>query len=203
MTRALEAKFLVSATGIDDAPSFGGTEVAFLGRSNVGKSTLINALCGQKSLAKSSSRPGKTQLINFFGVNFERFGEANLAQKFSLIFVDLPGFGYAKVSKQTKEIWQKKLDNFLRLRAEIRLFIHLVDSRQYNMQIDANLDEFMQTFLRPDQSLIRFYTKSDKLNQKERASVMKFDPKAVLISAQNAKSIELARDIIIKEAFGC
>ena len=170
------------------------------------KSSFINAVVNQKNLAKSSAIPGKTQLINFFEVNFKdeilsKNGE-NSAQNFSLIFVDLPGFGYAKVSKKMHFIWQKNLDEFIKNRTGIKLFVHLIDSRQFDLEIDENADSYIRSFLRPDQALIKFYTKSDKLNQKEKAAVLKHDPLAKFMSIKNEKQILNAREIIVKTALG-
>ncbi len=105
----ISAKFITSLVKFDENLSSNFSEVAFLGRSNVGKSSLINSLCKQKNLAKSSATPGKTQLINFFEVICKRNEE-----KFNINFIDLPGFGYAKVSKNLKEIWNQNLDEFLK-----------------------------------------------------------------------------------------
>ena len=134
MIKICGAEFLISASEISQINDFAKSEIAFLGRSNVGKSSFINAIVNQKNLAKSSAIPGKTQLINFFEVNFKdeilsENGE-NSAQNFSLIFVDLPGFGYAKVSKKMHFIWQKNLDEFIKNRTGIKLFVHLIDSRR-------------------------------------------------------------------------
>ena len=201
MIKTLGAKFITSAAGIADSPDFGKSEVAFLGRSNVGKSSFINALVGQKGLAKSSSTPGKTQLVNFFEAEFmDDLGENN--EKFSLIFVDLPGFGYAKVSKKMHGIWQKNLDEFIKERRNIRLFVHLIDSRQFDMDIDINLQDYLKSFLRNDQKIIKFYTKSDKLNQSEKAKVLKFDSEAKFISTSKNFGIQKARNEIIKGVFG-
>lgn len=214
MIKITNASFLTSAAEISQAPNFAKTEIAFLGRSNVGKSSFINALVNQKGLAKSSSTPGKTQLINFFEVGFkneisgEKNGEIleqispNLDEKFSLIFVDLPGFGYAKVSKKLHYIWQKNLDEFIKNRLNIKLFVHLIDSRQFDLEIDKNLDDYIHSFLRADQDIVRFYTKSDKLNQSQKAAVLKFDKSANFISNTNAKQIANARKIIVNRAFG-
>lgn len=193
MIKICGAEFLISASEISQINDFAKSEVAFLGRSNVGKSSFINAIVNQKNLAKSSAIPGKTQLINFFEVNFKdeilsKNGE-NSAQNFSLIFVDLPGFGYAKVSKKMHFIWQKNLDEFIKNRTGIKLFVHLIDSRQFDLEIDENADSYIRSFLRPDQALIKFYTKSDKLNQKEKAAVLKHDPSAKFMSIKNEKQI--------------
>ena len=199
MIKVCEAKFITSASGLSDSPDFGKSEVAFLGRSNVGKSSFINALVGQKGLAKSSATPGKTQLVNFFEVWFLD-DEKN--EKFSLIFADLPGFGYAKVSKQMHGIWQKNLDEFIKERTNIRLFIHLIDSRQFNLEIDKNLQIYLNSFIRNDQKIAKFYTKCDKLNQSEKAKVIKMDKDAKFISTSKNQGIQTAREIIVKGAFG-
>ena len=207
----LSQQKLTSSAGLDDSPEFAMSEVAFLGRSNVGKSSLINALSERKNLAKSSSTPGKTQLVNYFEVKFrQKFDEnekndenfANLGENFSLMFVDLPGFGYAKVSKKMHYIWQKNLDEFIKNRLNIKVFVHLIDARQFDLAIDQNLKDYIDSFIRGDQSILRLYTKSDKLNQSDRAKVLKFDPGAVFVSTLKNSGIDKARRLIIKKAFG-
>lgn len=199
MIKVCGAKFLISASGVADSPDFGKTEIAFLGRSNVGKSSFINALVSQKSLAKSSSTPGKTQLVNFFE---SEFLDDEKDEKFSLIFVDLPGFGYAKVSKKMHNIWQKNLDEFIKERRNIKLFVHLIDSRQFDLEIDKNLQIYLESFLRNDQKILKFYTKCDKLNQSEKSLVLKSDKEAKFISVSKNFGIEKARELIVKGAFG-
>ena len=292
------AQFITSAANIAGAPEFAMSEVAFLGRSNVGKSSLINALIGRKNLAKSSSTPGKTQLINFFEVKFKQklaadsdgsqnetpldlaskealssaancaqdhadaaasernlkqdcvlnlksasadfrsdretdlatgfapnsaqssklnftgrsalsladnpaFSDlASLGENISLIFVDLPGFGYAKVSKKLHYIWQKNLDEFIKERLNIKLFVHLIDARQFDLTIDKNLQNYLASFLRGDQKVVRLYTKADKLNQSERAKLLRHDPQAVLVSTLKGGGLQKAREIIVRGAFG-
>jgi len=97
----------------------GMSEIAFIGRSNVGKSSIINALTNKKGLAKSSSTPGKTRLINFFQIVLAKDDKDYHAQ-----LVDLPGFGYAKVSHSLKAEWQKNLTDYIKKRVSIRVFVH-------------------------------------------------------------------------------
>ena len=109
-------------------------------------------------MPKSSSTPGKTRLINFFDVKLK--GK-------EVIFVDLPGFGYAKVSKDEKKMWEHNLTNFIKKRESINIFLHLIDSRHINLEIDKQVQEFIGTILRPHQHYMQVYTKIDKLTQKE------------------------------------
>jgi len=200
--RALSAKFITSSPSIKEAPSFVTSEVVFLGRSNVGKSSLINALVNQKNLAKSSSTPGKTQLINFFEAEFCEGKEDGEKEKFKLILVDLPGFGYAKVAKSKHDEWRKNLDEFLKFRSDIRLFIHLIDARHFDLDIDLNVDSYLKSFLRADQKILNLYTKSDKLNQSQKSAIMKFDPSGILVSTLSKSGIDKAREAIINHALG-
>jgi len=201
--RALGAKFITSSPSIKEAPSFVTSEVVFLGRSNVGKSSLINALVNQKNLAKSSSTPGKTQLINLFEAEFcEQKDEQEEKEKFKLILVDLPGFGYAKVAKSKHDEWRKNLDEFLKFRSDIRLFIHLIDARHFDLDIDVNVDSYLKSFLRADQKILNLYTKSDKLNQSQKSAIMKFDPSGILVSTLSKSGIDKAREAIINHALG-
>ena len=215
------AKFIISATNFSQSPHFALSEVAFLGRSNVGKSSLINALTRQKNLAKSSATPGKTRLINFFEVSFRlNLKEQNLSEfalenlganlnlnskqdlnsqgnesqnlsinssqnaefqsensspsdKFTLIFVDLPGFGYAKVSHAQRAEWDKNLDEFLKKRQAIRLFVHLRDARHENLALDESINEYLQSLKSPSQSILQVFTKADKLNQSQKTRLCK------------------------------
>ncbi|ERJ22316.1 ribosome biogenesis GTP-binding protein YihA/YsxC [Campylobacter concisus] len=202
MIRALSAKFITSSPSIKEAPSFVTSEVVFLGRSNVGKSSLINALVNQKNLAKSSSTPGKTQLINFFEAEFCEEKEESEKEKFKLILVDLPGFGYAKVAKSKHDEWRKNLDEFLKFRSDIRLFIHLIDARHFDLDIDVNVDSYLKSFLRADQKILNLYTKSDKLNQSQKSAIMKFDTSGILVSTLSKSGIDKAREAIINHALG-
>lgn len=197
MIRVLNAKFLISAPNISLAPPISGSEVAFLGRSNVGKSSLINALVNQKNLAKSSSTPGKTQLINFFEVIYEYDEE-----RANLIFVDLPGFGYAKVAKSMHNEWKKNLDEYLKQRSNIKLFVHLIDSRHFDLEIDKNVNDYLQSFLRADQKILNILTKADKLNQSEKSAALKAYPNAHFVSVLKKTGIDKANELILKNALG-
>lgn len=197
MIRPINARFLLSAPNISLAPPVSGSEVAFLGRSNVGKSSLINALVNQNNLAKSSSTPGKTRLINFFEVEY-----ISDEDRVNLVFVDLPGFGYAKVSKTMHDDWRRNLDEYLKQRSNIRLFVHLIDSRQHDMLIDREVGDYLQSFLRADQKILNILTKADKLNQSEKSAALKAYPNAHLVSTLKKIGIDKANELIVKNALG-
>ncbi len=173
------------------------SEVVFLGRSNVGKSSTINALTNRKNLAKSSSTPGKTQLINFFDVEY-RLGD----EPYGVRYVDLPGFGYAKVSKSLKEVWQKNLVEYIENRVAIRLFIHLRDARHPHAKIDDDVERYIKEFIRPDQRYLMVFTKIDKLNQKERAALKREFPDAITISNSKRNGLERVHREIFETIFG-
>ena len=118
-TKYMQAKFLISAEKLSQCPPYTLPEFPLLGRSNVGKSSFINGLANQKKLAKTSNTPGKTRLINFFQFD----------DKFMI--ADLPGYGYAKVSKEAQNRWQKYLEEYLLKREQITSLVQLVDGRAY------------------------------------------------------------------------
>ena len=295
------AKFIISATNFSQSPHFALSEVAFLGRSNVGKSSLINALTRQKNLAKSSATPGKTRLINFFEVSFKlnlkeqnlsenalanlgaiskqnlnsqgnesqnlsvnssqnaefqsenskenlnshensstnlnacensnfiltscknsnakacknlnsstnssqnaKFQSENSSQsdKFTLIFVDLPGFGYAKVSHAQRAEWDKNLDEFLKKRQAIRLFVHLRDARHENLALDESINEYLQSLKSPSQSILQVFTKADKLNQSQKARFCKTYPNALLVSSAKNTGLAQLENALITHTLG-
>ena len=146
------AEFVKSAFSEKDWPRAPLPEIAFLGRSNVGKSSLINSLLGVKGLARTSSTPGRTQALNFFLIN-RRFH-----------FVDLPGYGYARVPRSIREEWGEFVTAYLAKRERLVLSIHILDSRHDPTQLDVQLSEWLSAHARP---ALRVATKADKLSRNE------------------------------------
>jgi len=188
----MKVKFIKSAPSIKEAIEPNFTEVALLGRSNVGKSSFLNAFTNQK-IAKTSSTPGKTRLINFFEVEDD-------GKKY--VLVDLPGFGYAKVSKSIKKEWGKNLDEFLKNRFNIKLFIHLRDARHPELEIDNNVDEYLKSFLRKDQQILTIFTKIDKLKQNELSKLKQKYPDALFVSNTKKRGIDKVREKINEILWG-
>ena len=179
MIEIVDAAFETSAPNVKlSPPNEYHNEVAFMARSNVGKSSLLNALTNRKSLAKVSSTPGKTRLINYFRVTFmDREADVKHEAK----FVDLPGFGYAKVSKSIKADWEKNLTGFIAARRQIKLFIHLIDCRHPHLEIDHSVSQFLTENITPDQVVLQIFTKIDKLNQIEQGALRRQFPDAIMI----------------------
>jgi len=195
--RVVEAAFIKSAQSIADSLPEDMSEVVFLGRSNVGKSSTLNSLTQRKNLAKSSATPGKTQLINFFETRY-LYNEVS----YPVRFVDLPGFGYAKVSKTLKEVWQKNLVEFIQHRVSIRLFIHLRDARHPHAKIDDDVENYISDFIRPDQRYLTVFTKIDKLNQKERAKLKREFPGSITVSNLKKNGHDRVHHEILQTIFG-
>ena len=198
MVDIVDAKFITSAPNYKAAPeSEEHNEVVFMARSNVGKSSLLNALTDHKGLAKVSSTPGKTKLINYFDVTFmDRDSNEKLIAK----FVDLPGFGYAKVSKAQKHDWEKNLTDYIANREQIKIFIHLIDCRHPHLEIDTQVSEFLFSHAQEDQYIIQIFTKIDKLNQKEQSALRREFPNALMVSSAKKrgtkKIIKVIYDIL-------
>lgn len=149
------ADFLRSAVTASQYPRQRLPEVAFAGRSNVGKSSLINTLLHRRGLAKTSSTPGKTQAINFFEIN-HRF-----------MLVDLPGYGYAKVPRQVQAGWRSMVETYLRERELLRALVHIVDVRHPPTEQDQQLREWL---LFEGVEVVTVATKADKLKRSQRPS---------------------------------
>jgi len=194
MVEVVESKFITSAPNIAGAPeSDEQNEVVFMARSNVGKSSLLNALTNHKGLAKVSSSPGKTRLINYFDVTMINRDDSN---KILAKFVDLPGFGYAKVSKSIKSDWEKNLTDYISQREQIKLFIHLVDCRHPHLDIDISVADFLLQTCREDQQILQIFTKIDKLNQKEQSALRREFPKALMVSSAKKRGTHKVNKII-------
>jgi GTP-binding protein len=146
-------EFVKSALKPEDLPRDGRPEIAFVGRSNVGKSSLLNTILARKGLAKTSGTPGKTQTLNFFDINGSCF------------FVDLPGYGFAKVPLALKEQWNHYMLEYLRDRENLKLVVMLVDARHKPSPLDLNMLEILDESEKPT---VVVATKVDKLKQSER-----------------------------------
>lgn len=154
----LNGKFIISAEKLSQCPNFDLPEYPLLGRSNVGKSSFINALANHKKLAKTSNTPGKTRLINFF----------DFSEKFTI--ADLPGYGYAKVSKEAQNKWQKYLEEYLLKREQIDCLIQLVDGRHEIQKNDFQMREWVLAYKLP---IITVVTKMDYVPKSKTLNVLK------------------------------
>jgi GTP-binding protein len=176
----LEIKFVLSALKAEQYPKRVLPEVAFAGRSNVGKSSLLNTLWGKKGLARTSSTPGKTRTINFYEVEN------------SYYFTDLPGYGYAKVPLQMRRRWAKAIEEYFRTRKNLRAVVLVMDSKLGPTELDLQLVNWLKT-LRPELPLIPVLTKVDKASQKELSSALNrskevpFDTEVILFSAKTGQ----------------
>ena len=176
-----KAEFVTSAVAPDHYPIHELPEVALAGRSNVGKSSFINKICQRKALARTSSKPGKTQTLNFFNINDE------------IMFVDVPGYGYAKVSKTEREKWGVMMEQYLTSQSALRGVVLLVDIRHEPSGDDVTMYNFLKHYEIP---VIVVATKLDKIKkaqrQKHEAAVkrkLEFDPsdRFVAFSAETAE----------------
>lgn len=147
-----KAEFLKSFAKTDGLDKLNKTQFAFVGRSNVGKSSLLNALCNRKNLAKTSATPGRTRLVNVFLINDEFY------------FVDLPGYGYAKASKTEQAGWQSLIGGYLQNSNNLKLVFVLVDCRHEPTEKDHQMLEYLYAFQIPFKIIA---TKTDKLNKSE------------------------------------
>jgi GTP-binding protein len=180
----MEVEFLKSAFREKDYPPPDKPEIAFAGKSNVGKSSLINVLVNRKSVARTSSRPGRTQAINFFGVEDR------------LLFVDLPGYGYARVSQKTKNSWKAMVENYHRRRGNLKAVVLILDLRRDLSTGDTDLLHWLSYY--KIKTLI-VLTKTDKLSRakasvraKELSSQLKeiTPERPILFSAKTKKGRE-------------
>nr|WP_319400063.1 ribosome biogenesis GTP-binding protein YihA/YsxC [uncultured Carboxylicivirga sp.] len=162
----LEAAFLKSSSNVKQCPKPDKPEYAFIGRSNVGKSSLINKICNRKALAKTSSTPGKTQLINHFTINNDAW-----------YLVDLPGYGYAKVSKKLRSGFSKIILDYIGNRESMMCLFILIDSRIPMQKADI---DFMNLMVENGVPISIIFTKTDKLNKTQYAENMEAYKKGLL-----------------------
>jgi len=153
-----QAEFFTTVVAKDQYPTEGIKEIAFVGRSNVGKSSLINLITNNKKLAKTSGNPGKTRTINYFLINN------------SFYFVDLPGYGYAKVPKDLQAGWGRMMEQYLIKREELKVIIILVDIRHKPSKGDLNMLDFIKYYEIP---FLIVATKADKISRGQRAKYLK------------------------------
>jgi GTP-binding protein len=176
------AELAASCLNTTEFPDWDLPEIVMVGRSNVGKSSLINMLLGRKNLARTSNTPGKTRRIHFYRVE-SSWGP--------FVLVDLPGYGYAKVSKSEQAAWQRKLEAFMKTRQQIRLSLQLIDSRHAPQDNDLA----MASWLAHHQHVTRvILTKADKLKQSDMAkapslvaSALRLDTSAVLVTSEQGR----------------
>lgn len=174
----MRAEFVTSSASPEKHPADRLPEIAFLGRSNVGKSSLINALVGQKGLAFTSSTPGRTQTINFYRIDG------------ALYFVDLPGYGYARVPKGVALEWKDLIEQYLQERESLKLSCVILDARRGWMDKDLVLKQWLEHHGRP---YLVIATKTDKLNQSELEhglrAIRKEGPEPLPFSAVNGRGV--------------
>lgn len=163
------AIYIISSPDIAKCPKPDKPEFAFIGRSNVGKSSVINLLCDNDKLAKTSGTPGKTQLINHFLIK-SKGDKNNPAGDWGWYLVDLPGYGFAKVSQSSRRRWEQMIENYLRKRETLAHVFVLIDSRHKPQKLDL---EFISQLDKWEIPFSLIFTKSDKSTQKEVAANIK------------------------------
>jgi len=203
MANVINASFSKSLSSLSQVEADDILEVCFIGRSNVGKSSLINLLTNQKKLAKKSSTPGKTRLINLFDIIFKEIVDDEVKKPICR-FVDLPGLGYAKVSKDMKKDWDKNISNYIEKRENIKIFVYLVDSRHKDLEIDKKSISYFTHIVKKNkqnQILLIVYTKSDKINKNEIRNIKLKNPECLLVSHKDRNSIDELSNIIYDVLF--
>ena len=166
--KIISAKCIISAVGPNQYPDTGYPEIVMAGRSNVGKSSLINSLCARHALARTSDQPGKTQTINYFAINEQMY------------LVDLPGYGYAATSKGKRREWGEFITDYLRNRYIIALIVHLIDLRHEPMKNDKNASEWLMKLNIP---YVIVGTKADKISRSKRSSHIAAIRKGLMLPA--------------------
>lgn len=188
-----KARFITSAPALKDCPEESLPEFCFAGRSNVGKSSLINRITNKKRLARTSNTPGKTQQMNYYEIDD------------SFFLVDLPGFGFAKAPKKERERWGRDIQQYLLKRSALELIMHLVDSRHNPTQLDEDFFFWMASNNKPFAVLM---TKADKLSTNKLAQSkkvvenvlkeMNIEVPVITCSAQSGKGIDEVQSLILE-----
>ncbi|GGH68722.1 putative GTP-binding protein EngB [Compostibacillus humi] len=190
--KVTKAEIVISAVSKKQYPEDGLPEIALAGRSNVGKSSFINKLIQRKNLARTSSKPGKTQTLNFYRIND------------AFYFVDVPGYGYAKVSKKEREKWGQMMEEYFRFRETLRAVLLITDIRHEPTKDDVQMYDYLKYYEIP---VVIIATKLDKIPKNKRDSfvkrtrtVLQADPQDVLIpfSAETGEGKEAAWSAIEK-----
>lgn len=166
--KIISAKCTISAVGPNQYPGTGYPEILMVGRSNVGKSSLINSLCARRALARTSGQPGKTQTINYFAINEQMY------------LVDMPGYGYAETLKAKRREWGEFITNYLRDRDRLALIVHLIDLRHEPMKNDKNASEWLMGLNIP---YVIVGTKADKISRGKRPAHIAAIRKGLMLPA--------------------
>ncbi len=185
-----KAQYLISSPGFELCPTPDLPEYAFIGRSNVGKSSLINMLCNNEKLAKTSNQPGKTQMINHFDI--VSVPEIGRFEETKWYLVDLPGYGFAKISMRARRRWEQMIENYLRKRENLVNVFVLIDSRHSPQKIDLEFIEALNQWQIPYTIV---FTKSDK----EKQSIVSKNVKSFLEALKKTQQF-LPRHIVTSAA---
>lgn len=163
--KIIKSEYVTSAVSKKTCPEERLPEIVFVGRSNVGKSSLINSLTNRKSLARTSGTPGKTQTINFFRVELKIFPDPRLLNPVPFYLVDLPGYGYAKTSKTNRKLWAKFIDEYLSSDRDIKFVCQLIDMRHPPQESDL---KSFASLVEKNLPVLVVATKSDKIGKTQR-----------------------------------
>ncbi len=184
MMKVTKAEFIISAVGPNQYPEDALPEIALAGRSNVGKSSLINRMINRKNLARTSSTPGKTQHLNYYRINDRVY------------FVDVPGYGYAKVSKSQREVWGKMIEKYLLERETLKLVLQIIDLRHPPTKDDELMYDWLKAYELP---VCVVATKADKIPKSRWQKHLKIIKEALVLRAGDSLILFSAEEGIGKD----